>query len=68
MSKIKITYVKSMIGYPERQRATLRTLGLRRLHRSVVREDTPDVRGQVVKVAHLVKVETIDDFEQGASE
>lgn len=67
MSKLKITYVKSMIGYPERQRATLRTLGLRRLHRSVVREDTPDVRGMIGKVAHLVKVETVEEAEQGAS-
>lgn len=67
MSKLKITYVKSMIGYPERQRATLRTLGLRKLHHSVVREDSPVVRGQIGKVSHLVKVEVVDEAEQGAS-
>ena len=55
--KIKVTQVKSVIGYDRRQRATLRGLGLRRMHHTVTLEDTPAVRGMVVKVRHLVRVE-----------
>ena len=54
---IKVTQVKSVIGYDRRQRATLRGLGLRRMHHTVTLEDTPAVRGMVVKVRHLVRVE-----------
>ena len=57
MSKLKITLVKSLIGYPEKQRVTVRTLGLNKINRSRVFEDTPQVRGMINKVAHLVKVE-----------
>ena len=55
--KIRITQVKSAIGFDRRQRATLRGLGLRRLQHTVELKDTPEVRGMVVKVRHLVKVE-----------
>jgi large subunit ribosomal protein L30 len=55
--KIKVRQVKSVIGYDRRQRATLRGLGLRRMNHSVTLEDTPSVRGMVVKVQHLVRVE-----------
>jgi large subunit ribosomal protein L30 len=61
MSQIKITYTKSHIGYSQRQRDTIRTLGLRKLHQSVVREDRQDVRGMIAKVAHLVTVEEVTD-------
>jgi len=55
--KIKITLTRSSIGRQEKQHKVLRGLGLRKLGRSVVREDTPAIRGMVAKVNHLVKVE-----------
>ncbi len=55
--KLRITYVKSAIGYSERHKATIRALGLHRLHQSVVHEDTSTLRGMLAKVNHLVKVE-----------
>lgn len=57
MAKLKITLVKSLIGRPQDQRVTVRTLGLTKTNRSVIREDTPQVRGMVDKVGHLLKVE-----------
>ena len=54
--KVKIKMIGSVIGCPERQRATVRGLGLRRLHQVVEREDTPMVRGMIRKVPHLVTV------------
>jgi large subunit ribosomal protein L30 len=55
--KIKVTYVKSAIGYRQSQKDTIRSLGLRRLNRSVVLDDTPSNRGRVETVKHLVRVE-----------
>jgi large subunit ribosomal protein L30 len=57
MSKIRITWIKSAIGYEESQRKTIKALGFHRLNQSVVREDTNSVRGMINKVRHLVKVE-----------
>lgn len=57
--KLKITLVKSMIGRPEKHRQVLRGLGLKKLHRSVVREDTPAIRGMVNAVSHLVLAEEV---------
>jgi large subunit ribosomal protein L30 len=57
VSKLRITWIKSDIGYEERQRATLRTLGFHRLHQSVVKEDSNSLRGMINRVRHLVKVE-----------
>jgi large subunit ribosomal protein L30 len=57
MSSVRVTWVKSMIGYDQRQRATLRGLGLRRLNQTVELKDAPQVRGMIAKVAHLVRVE-----------
>ncbi|NJM14336.1 MAG: 50S ribosomal protein L30 [Bacteroidales bacterium] len=57
MSKIKITYVKSMIGSPQRQKDTLKALGLRKLNHTVEKEATPQILGMVKAVHHLVKVE-----------
>lgn len=54
--KVRVKQVKSAIGYNRRQRATLRGLGLRRLHQVVELEDTPAVRGMIAKVRHLVVV------------
>jgi large subunit ribosomal protein L30 len=53
---IRVKQTKSGIGYDQRQRATLRGLGLRRMQQVVVVEDTPAVRGMLAKVRHLVTV------------
>jgi large subunit ribosomal protein L30 len=61
MSKqVRVTLVKSPIGYEKSQKATVRALGLRRMHSSVVHDDTPPVRGMINKISHLVKVEEIE--------
>jgi len=57
---LRITLVKSPIGYSQRQRRTLRTLGLRHLNDVVEWPDTPVVRGMVAKVSHLVRVEEVE--------
>jgi large subunit ribosomal protein L30 len=57
--KVRVTYVKSSIGYSRRQKGTIRALGLKRLGDTVEHEDTPVVRGMVDKVRHLVQVEEI---------
>jgi large subunit ribosomal protein L30 len=55
--KIKITLVRSPIGATERHKRTVRALGLRKMHQSVVTEDNAAVRGMVNSVTHLLKVE-----------
>ena len=57
MRKLRVTWVKSTIGYDRRQRATLKGLGLRRLNHTVEVPDAPAVRGMIAKVSHLVRVE-----------
>ena len=57
MAKLRITLVKSCNGYSPDQNRTLETLGLRHLHRSVVKEDSLTLRCQVMKVKHLVTIE-----------
>jgi len=57
VAKLKITLVKSLIGRPEDQRVTVRTLGLTKTNRSVIQEDSPQIRGMINKVSHLLKVE-----------
>jgi len=57
VAKLKITLVKSLIGRPEDQRVTVRTLGLTKTSRSVIQEDNPQIRGMINKVSHLLKVE-----------
>jgi large subunit ribosomal protein L30 len=54
---IKLTLVKSAIGFPEPQKATVRALGFHRLHETVEREDTPVLRGMIAKVVHLIQIE-----------
>ena len=54
MLQIKLT--RSPIGYNKRQKATVKALGLRKLHQVVEKEDTPDVRGMITAVSHLVVV------------
>ncbi|MGM7724601.1 50S ribosomal protein L30 [uncultured Metabacillus sp.] len=55
-NKLEITLTRSVIGRPEDQRITVRTLGLKKLHQTVVQEDNPAIRGMINKVAHLVTV------------
>jgi len=58
--RLRITYVRSSIGYAEVQKGTVRALGLRRLGDAVEHQDTPIVRGMVNKVRHLVQVEEVE--------
>ena len=55
--QVKVTQVRSGIGGTRRQRETLKSLGLRKIRQSVVREDNASVRGMIAKVTHLVTVE-----------
>ena len=59
MAKIKIRLVRSTIGALPRQRATVRSLGLRKIGSSTVQEDTPVIKGMVRAVSHLVSVEDV---------
>lgn len=60
MAKIKVTQVKSGIDRPERQKLTLKALGLKKMHATVEVEATPQVLGMVQAVHHLVKVENVN--------
>lgn len=57
MAKVKITQVKSVIDRPKKQKATIQALGLKRMHHTVERENTPVIQGMIAAVSHLVKVE-----------
>ncbi len=58
MSKmLKITWVKSTIGHIKAQKATIESLGLKKLNQTVIKEDSPQLRGMINKVQHLVTVE-----------
>ena len=59
MSQLKITWTKSCIGRPKNQREIIRSLGLRRLHHTVVHQNSPTIQGMVNKVVHLLKVEEV---------
>ena len=61
MAKIKVTYVKSAIGYRQSQKDTIRSLGLRRLNQTVVVDDNPSMRGMVETVRHLVRVDPAEE-------
>lgn len=60
MSRLKVTQTRSVIGGKQNHRETLRSLGLKRVHDSVVKEDRPEIRGMVKTVSHLVTVEEVD--------
>jgi large subunit ribosomal protein L30 len=60
MARLKVTQVRSAIGTKDNQRQTLRTLGLKRVHDVVVKEDRPEIRGMVATVTHLVRVEEVE--------
>lgn len=57
MAKLQVTLKRSVIGEKPKTRASVRSLGLRKLHQTVEHDDTPDVRGMIHKVRHLVEVE-----------
>jgi len=58
--QLRIILVRSMVGYPRRQREVIKGLGLRKISSEVVRKDCPEIRGMIRKVAHLVNVEEIE--------
>jgi len=57
MAKIRITQLRSSIGTKPAQRATLKALGLRKIRHEVVKNDSPQIRGMIAKVVHLISVE-----------
>lgn len=59
MGKLRVTYVKSSIGYNKRQKSTIKALGLRKLNQTVEHDDTPVIRGMINSVSHLVAVEEV---------
>ncbi len=54
--RLKLTLIRSIIGLSPKQEATVKALGLRRMNRSVVHEDTPAIRGMIAKVDHVLRV------------
>lgn len=61
MAKLRITWKKSGIGKPDVQKRTVRALGLRKLNHTVEHNDTPQIRGMVNKVSHLVECVVVED-------
>ena len=61
MAKLRITWTRSAIGRPEVQKRTVRALGLRKLNQTVEHEDTPQIRGMVTKVSHLVECVSVEN-------
>ena len=60
MARLKVTQVRGKVGTLREHRETLRSLGLKRIHDVVVKEDRPEIRGMVRAVTHLVTVEEVD--------
>lgn len=60
MSELKIKLVRSLIGYPRNQREVVKGLGLRKPNSEVIRNDSPEIRGMINKVPHLLKVEVLE--------
>ena len=60
-TRLKVTQIRSGIGQKQNQRETLRSLGLKRLHDVVVKEDRPEIRGMINTVTHLVTVEEVTE-------
>lgn len=61
MAQLKVTLHHGYVGRTPRQREVLQTLGLRKIHQTVIRPDNPSVRGLIAKVSHLVNVEEVND-------
>lgn len=60
MAELKVTQIRSTIGEKPTQRRTMKALGLKRLHQTVVRPDRPEIRGMLARVRHLVEVEEVN--------
>jgi large subunit ribosomal protein L30 len=60
VTRLKVTQTRSVIRRPKDQKDTVRRLGLHRIRDSVIKDDRPDIRGMLVKVRHLVRVEEVD--------
>ena len=60
MGTLQITYKKSAIGYTQRQKATIKALGLRKLNHTVEHEDSPVIRGMINRVSHLLAVKELE--------
>jgi large subunit ribosomal protein L30 len=58
---VRVRLVRSVIGYPRAQRETAKGLGLRKIDSEVVRPNTPEVRGMINKISHLLKVEALEE-------
>jgi large subunit ribosomal protein L30 len=58
-ARLRVTQKRSLIGRPRPQRATVRSLGLKRIGDVVIKEDRPEIRGMIFKVSHLVEVEEV---------
>jgi large subunit ribosomal protein L30 len=54
--ELKVTLIRSSVGRPKKHRLTIKSLGLNKLHKTVILKDTPQVKGMIKKVSHLVKV------------
>lgn len=59
--KVQITWIKSWIGFPETQRKTIKSLGLHKKGSTVIKEDSPQLRGQIEKVKHLLEVVELEE-------
>jgi large subunit ribosomal protein L30 len=58
--KLKVTQIRSGINRPKDQKLTLRGLGLTKMHKSVILNDTPPIRGMIRKIVHLIEVEPVE--------
>ena len=67
-SSLKITLIKSPIGQKQRQKDTVRALGLRKMHQTVVRPDNAQMRGMVFAIQHLIRVESVNVEPEGKTE
>lgn len=60
--RVRITYVRSAIGYTKKQKGTVRALGLHRLGDTVEQDASPAIRGMIDRIGHLVSVEVVEQF------
>jgi len=63
-TRLRVTQVRSVSGRPAKHRATLEALGLKRNQQTVIKEDTPGIRGMLFQVQHLVQVEEVEGGEE----
>lgn len=63
--KIRITQIRSIIERPYTQKRTIKALGLGKIRKSVIKTDTPQIRGMIAKVQHLVQVESVSEGSVG---